>query len=52
MYKNRLIGLIIFALGILILNVFYGDLMGFIGGILCGAGLIFAITGKISFLRT
>ena len=37
---------------ILTLIVFSGDLMGSIVGIVCGAGLVFVITGKISFLRT
>ena len=52
MNKVLILGLLILVFRILTLIVFSGDLMGSIVGIVCGAGLVFVITGKISFLRT
>ena len=51
MNKVRLLGIVSLVSGILILNFSSGDLMGFLGGILAGSGLAFAITGVFSYKK-
>jgi len=52
MIKNRVIGLLILMVGVVVSNMFSGDLMGFTGGILSGIGVALVIMGKISFTRS
>jgi len=51
MNKTRILGILLLTLGILIMNYFDHKKYHLLAGILCGAGLIWSITGKIQFKR-
>jgi len=51
MNKNRLIGISLLIIGIILMNTIDNDLSSFISGILIGIGGILTISGKTIFSK-
>ena len=51
MNKVRISGILLLIFGIIIMSYFEHKNYHLLAGILCGAGLIWSITGKIQFKR-